>query len=218
MACSSLVCPRVGIASGGCTHLQRPGFCRACTGPRRLQRAVARMAPAPPPPLGAPGAGGGSRRAAAAAAAAAGGELAQPRGLGKRNNQSRWRWADGDGPENGARGAWSPELQQNRRAPAHAPMAPGARELPPQQVAWRAPVSPRLARVPRASPGAACPALRLPGAARSLLAEPPARLSCSLLRLARLTGAYAGSRRRVSPPPAPGAWSNQWQPRGGWPG
>lgn len=198
----STACPRLAalwFARGwggrllrGCTHLQRPGFSPGMHRPPQVAKSGGENAPAPPPPARSPGCWGrGSRRAAAAAAAAAGGggSGAAPGASAPRNNQSRWRWADvgtarrmvhwafelSSCSRTGARRAltrpWPPAARGSSRGLSLKP--PGAR---------RRLASPR-ARVPRAAPHKRRALLfASPGAARSLSAEPPARLSCSLLR------------------------------------
>lgn len=176
----------------GCTHLQRPGFSPGMHRPPQVAKSGGENARPLLLLLGAPGVGGGEageqqqpRRLQRAVEA-----RVQPRGPRRREITSpggagrMWarpgEWCTGRSSSGAAA-----EPARAGLSRAHGPRrragAPGASAL--SRLA-RAGASPRLGpgcRAPRPTSGVPCSSPP-PGAARSLSAEPPARLSCSLLR------------------------------------
>lgn len=202
---------------------------RACTGPRRLQRAAARMHRPLLLLLQALGVGGGEageqrqprrrQRAAEARMQSRGPrrrEITGPGGAGR-----TWEWPGGryTGRASSRAAAGAARAGLSR---AHGPWrragAPGASAS--RRLA-RAGSSPRLRPGCRAQrpagggPGSSPP----PDGARSLSAEPPARQSCPLLRSGPTDRRERRQRpRRLAPRPPPAIQPNQRRPRGGYQG
>lgn len=202
---------------------------RACTGLRRLQRAAARMHRPLLLLLRAPGVGGGEageqrqpRRRQRAAEA-----RMQPRGPQCREITGPYRarrtWGrpggrcTGSASSGGAPGAARTGLPR-ARGPGRRTGAPGtsvSRRLA------RAGASPRFKFGCRASrPAGGRPdSSPAPAGARSLFAEPPARLSCLLLRSGRTDRRERPQLpRRLAPRPPSVVRPNQRRPRGGYQG
>lgn len=229
-ACSPPVRPGLGGGSSP-LGLHAPAAARAprwaCTGPRRLQRAVARMHRPLLLLLRAPGVGGGEA-----------GEQRQPR---RRQRAAEARMQRRGPPRReitgpgGAGRTWGPPgerctgrvssrgVVEAARAGLSRAHGPGRRAGTPGASASRRP-----ARA-GASPQARCCALRPagggphssppPAGARSLFAEPPARLSCPLLRSSPTDRRERWQQSlRLAPRPPPAVRPNQRRPRGGYQG